>query len=36
LQPWGLLLGEDVETTPRKPPRIALPKLKPKAKTLKV
>ena len=36
LQPWGLLLGDEVESSPRKPPRIALPKLKRKAKTLKV
>jgi predicted PurR-regulated permease PerM len=35
LQPWGLLLGDEVETSPRKF-RIALPRLKRKAKTLKV
>jgi predicted PurR-regulated permease PerM len=35
LQPWGLLLGDEVESSPRKP-RIALPKLKRKPKTLKV
>ena len=35
LQPWGLLLGDEVESSPRKP-RIALPKLRRKAKTVKV
>jgi predicted PurR-regulated permease PerM len=35
LQPWGLLLGDEVESHPPKR-RIALPKLKRKAKTLKV
>jgi predicted PurR-regulated permease PerM len=36
LEPWGLLLGDEVESAPRKAPRIALPKLKRKTKTLKV
>jgi len=36
LQPWGLLLGDEVENSPSKPPRISLPRLKRKTKTLKV
>ena len=35
LQPWGLLLGDEVESTPNKK-RITLPKIRRKAKTQNV
>jgi predicted PurR-regulated permease PerM len=34
LQPWGLLLGDETESTIKKP-RFALPKLRSKSKTIK-
>jgi predicted PurR-regulated permease PerM len=34
LKPWGLLLGDEIESSDKKP-RFALPKLKRKLKTIK-